>query len=440
VTETREAGVVATEVSGPAADATLPAAPGDEHRGASFGRFVVLGRLGTGGMGVVLSGYDPELDRKVALKLLHSTLGRGEAARARLQHEAKAMARLAHPNTVTVYEVGPAGDQLFIAMELVDGKTLRAWLDERERPWREVLSMFIAAGRGLEAAHAAGLVHRDFKPDNVLIGKDGRPRVSDFGHAASGTRVGDSGVEGGSVDASLSVHGVAVGTPSHMAPEQWLGGEVDARTDQFAFCVSLWRALWRRPPFAGDAWASLRDAVVEGRRAPPGESRGLPGWLAPVLDRGLAHEREKRWPSMGALLGELEQRANARRRAWIGAGAGGLVAIAGAALFVVETRPDPPEVCAAPRARIETVWSAARRTALGQHLAAIDPTLGPARFRSDRRASRRRRRCSIATCRRGRRCTSRPAAPTASSTRAPTPPTRRNRRASATGSRVRPRW
>ncbi|KAB2899794.1 MAG: serine/threonine protein kinase, partial [Kofleriaceae bacterium] len=179
--------------------------------GGTMGRFVVLGVLGAGGMGVVLQAFDPELDRKVAIKVLRSG-GAGVEARARLQREAQAMAKLSHPNAVTVYEVGRAGDHLFIAMELVEGTTLKAWLAAAPRTWREVLAMYVATGRGLEAAHRAGLVHRDFKPENVLLGADGRPRVSDFGLAESGARDPE----------------VVAGTPIYMAPEQWLGGDSTA--------------------------------------------------------------------------------------------------------------------------------------------------------------------------------------------------------------------
>src|SRR5262245_7723979 len=149
--------------------------------GSLVGRFVVIGTLGVGGMGTVLSAYDPVLNRKVALKTLRTDSNGAESeSAARLVREAQAMARLQHPNVCTVYEIGTVGPRLFIAMELVEGSTLRPWMKE-SRPWRDAVRMFVVAGRGLEAAHAAGLVHRDFKPDNVLLGSDGRPRVSDFG-------------------------------------------------------------------------------------------------------------------------------------------------------------------------------------------------------------------------------------------------------------------
>ena len=164
---------------------------GDLGTGARIGRYVIIEQVGTGAMGVVYGAYDPELDRKIALKLLKPGQGReGHGASARLLREAKAIARLPHPNVVAVHDVGVLEDQVFLAMEFVAGGTIKSWLDEKPRSWREILDVFIAAGRGLAAAHAAGLVHRDFKPDNVLLDKEGRPRVVDFGLArqAAGAR------------------------------------------------------------------------------------------------------------------------------------------------------------------------------------------------------------------------------------------------------------
>ena len=330
-------------------------------------------------MGVVLSAFDPELDRKVAIKVLRGG-GAGVEARVRLQREAQAMARLAHPNAVTVYEVGRAGEQVFIAMELVDGDTLSGWLTDGERGWREIVTMFIAAGRGLQAAHDAGLVHRDFKPENVLIGKDGRPRVSDFGLAESGLRV--DAAQSTDPGHSLSVDGAVVGTPKYMAPEQWLGGEVDARSDQFAFCVALWIALGGRAPFEGDSADELRAAVIAGKRRDGATSaaREVPAWLWPLLDRGLAVEPAQRWPSVAALLDAMTERMTRRRRAWVLGGAAVLVLAAGGAVLAAG-RGDPKAaaVCTPPDARLDAVWGATRNASLATHLATIDPAYGAAR-------------------------------------------------------------
>ncbi|MBK9035251.1 MAG: protein kinase [Myxococcales bacterium] len=347
--------------------------------GGTVGRFVVLGALGAGGMGVVLCAFDPELDRKVAIKVLRHG-GAGVEARVMLQREAQAMAKLAHPNAVTVYEVGRAGEHVFIAMELIDGSTLKAWLVDEERRWREIVAVFIAAGRGLQAAHDAGLVHRDFKPENVLIGKDGRPRVSDFGLAESGVRVDASPTA--DPGHSLSVDGAVIGTPKYMAPEQWLGGEVDARSDQFAFCVALWIALGGQAPFDGHTADELRAAVIAGQRREGAarSERQVPTWLWPLLDRGLAVEPAQRWPSVAALLDAITERMTLRRRAWVLGGAAAMVLSAsGAVLVAGRGGHDVSAVCAPPDARLAVVWGAARRASLATHLAAIDPTYGAAR-------------------------------------------------------------
>ncbi|MBL8743732.1 MAG: serine/threonine protein kinase, partial [Myxococcales bacterium] len=235
--------------------------------GQTIGRYRVIGRLGEGGMGAVLAAHDPELDRTVALKILHESAGdeRGEL-RDRLAREARAMAKLAHPNVVAVYDVGadPASGQLFVTMELVDGTTLRDWL-RTPRSSRAILDVFMAAGTGLAAAHAAGLVHRDFKPENVLVGRDGRVRVGDFGLARPprGAAASDA-----PLSPTLTRTGAIIGTPAYMAPEQFLGEAADARSDQFAFAVALFEALRGERPFAGASLRELSENVVAGRLSP----------------------------------------------------------------------------------------------------------------------------------------------------------------------------
>ncbi|MBZ0232031.1 MAG: serine/threonine protein kinase, partial [Deltaproteobacteria bacterium] len=212
-------------------------------------------------MGRVFAAYDPRLDRRVAIKVLLAR-ARSEQwrtqAHARLLREAQAMARLSHPNIVTVYEVGELGADLFIAMEYVKGATVRGWLEAEPRDWRDVIEVFLQAGRGLAAAHAAGLVHRDVKPDNILVGDDGIVRVTDFGLV--GATGGSEARDGGALTGELTETGTIVGTPRYMAPEQHRGAAVDARTDQFAFGVALYEALYRQRPFAGDTAAELSKA------------------------------------------------------------------------------------------------------------------------------------------------------------------------------------
>ena len=208
--------------------------------GERVGRFVIRARLGEGGMGVVLAGHDPDLDRPVAIKLLRAG-AEAPAYRARLLREAQALARLDHPNVVKVYDVGVDGERVFVAMELVAGTTLTQWVSAQRRTWREVVGKFVAVGDGLAAVHRAGLIHRDFKPDNVLVDRTGRARVADFGLARLDGADGDETPDGHG--GRLTRTGAVMGTPGYMAPEQQWGSDVDARADQYSFCVALRAAL-----------------------------------------------------------------------------------------------------------------------------------------------------------------------------------------------------
>ncbi len=299
------------------------------ERGELVGRYLILTRIGQGGMGVVYAAHDPELDRKVALKLLlvgsSDATGRGEL-RTRLLREAQALAQLAHPCVVTVHDVGTLGDRVWIAMEFIEGVTLSAWLAQQPRRWQEVVAVMRRAGEGLAAAHAAGLVHRDFKPDNVMVSADGRVRVMDFGLARAERSPApvDLRASASALEMAVTQAGAVMGTPQYMAPEQWLGAETDARTDQFAFCVTLWEALYHQRPY-GDALTELAMAVTEGRRREPPRSAGVPSWLRDVVERGLATNASARWPSMTALLAALAGGAGRRRRRLALAGALALV-------------------------------------------------------------------------------------------------------------------
>ena len=250
------------------------------------GRYLLRERLGAGSMGVVYAARDVQLDRDVALKL--AAAHAGSDAGDKLLGEAKALARLAHPNVVTVYDAGVLDGQAYIAMQLASGVSLWAWLRQRRRHPREVLAAFVDAGRGLGAAHEAGEVHRDFKPENVMVGPDGRVQLLDFGLSRAGF---------------ASVHG----TPAYMAPEQMEGQPSDHRTDQFSFCVALWEALFGRRPFAGDTHWARYNAMDAGELQRP--SRHVPRRLLRALERGLQRRPEDRWPSMAALLDELERSA-----------------------------------------------------------------------------------------------------------------------------------
>jgi serine/threonine protein kinase/formylglycine-generating enzyme required for sulfatase activity len=305
--------------------------------GSVLGRYVVLERLGAGAMGVVYAAFDPDLDRKIALKLLppyHRDSNRVRREE-RLVREAKAIAKLSHPNIVGIFDVGVHKEQVFLAMEFLGGGTLKRWMTVEKRQWRDTLKIFIEAGRGLAAAHTEGLIHRDFKPENVLLDRNGVAKVVDFGLVslsetsktpamARADEGGDAELEASDVasldlsPATLTRTGALMGTPAYMAPEQFLGRPVDARTDQFAFCASLYEALYGERPFAGDTVPDLAKAVTNGelRAAPAGSP--VPGWVRKVLVRGLATESDQRYASLPDLLQTLSRDPIARRKRRIG--------------------------------------------------------------------------------------------------------------------------
>ncbi|HSS01971.1 MAG TPA: serine/threonine-protein kinase [Kofleriaceae bacterium] len=337
---------------------TLPNTGGESEDlpfGGAIGRYLVLGVLGRGGMGVVYEAYDPVLDRRIAVKLLHElTADDASAGRARMQREAQALARLSHPNVITVHDVSEHGAATYIAMELVQGTTLHRW--QARKGWREIIGAYIAAARGLGAAHAAGLVHRDFKPDNVLVGDDGRVRVTDFGlarlagHAITAPLPQTSPLAG-----SLTEEGAVMGTPSYMAPEQIDGGTVDARSDQCGWCIALWEALYREQPFIGGT-LELRSAAMKSDAPRPPASTQVPRAVARILLRGLQPDPEKRWPSMAALVGALERATSSRRVAI--AVAGVAAAVLAVAVFVAGRSSAAP-ACGGAGAPVDALWAPA---------------------------------------------------------------------------------
>lgn len=340
----------------------------DDDAEALIGRFEIREELGRGGMGVVYRARDPQLDRDVALKLLSPTIAQDETARARLQREARAMARVTHPHVAVVHEVGEHEGSVFIVMELVEGVTLRGWLATRPPP-NAIVSMFVQTGQGLLAAHQAGLVHRDFKPDNVLVGDDERPRVVDFGLARGDVEVAAEPVGTVSPDpdstvstdlgSTLSVAGTIAGTPAYMSPEQFQGQATDARSDQYSFCVALYEALYERRPFDGENLEALRRQVLGGELPQDKAPSEVAARLLAVLRRGLAREPRDRFGDMDALLRQLEPRAP-RRGNWLLPAVGVLgLGIAGAAVWlgdddaaVVPTTPSEDVAKDAPTQRI----------------------------------------------------------------------------------------
>ncbi len=278
-----------------------------------IGRYRVLQRLGAGAMGVVYAAIDDELGRKLAIKLLHDSFACDPTGRARLLREAQAMARLRHHNVVVVYDVGTHDDQVFIAMELVSGHTLSAWLAASRRSVAEVLACFHQAGAALAAAHRAGVLHRDFKPENILVEVSGRVCVLDFGLARALAEPAP-GDPSDSLSEPLTRTGSILGTPAYMAPEQLRGAAVDARADQFSFCVALYEALYGERPFATlprFAAATVSHQPRDGR---------VPTWIRRAVLRGLAEDPAQRFPDMDALLAALTRSRSRSRSRLVGAG------------------------------------------------------------------------------------------------------------------------
>ena len=341
------------------------------ERGASVGRYTILSLLGTGGHGEVFAAYDPELDRKVALKLLHAS---GDAddgrAQSRLLREAKAMARLSHRNVVAVHDVGAFGARVFVAMEFVDGLTLKDWLAARPRARADVLGVFTQAAHGLGAAHAVGLIHRDFKPGNVMIGHDGSVRVMDFGlarglaaedAAAAETETTNDEIDdlapraAGDLNVTLTATGELMGTPLYMSPEQFKAAPTDARTDQFSFCVALYQALYGAAPFGDASLAAIMAEVLAGRVRPAPPKSIVPAWLRRVLLRGLSLDPDARWSSMQELAAALgRDPARARRRVGLAVGVAGLVALS----VVTRARgaPRAAPLCRDGETRFQGIW------------------------------------------------------------------------------------
>ena len=334
------------------------------HEPIKIGRFVLLGKLGSGGMGVVYAAYDEELDRRVALKLVHEQLADRDR---RLVQEARAAARLSHPNVVAIHDVGTWRGQVFLAMEYVDGPTLRAWLAERKRSVREILDVFVQAARGLAAAHAAGVVHRDFKPENVLIGAGPTVRVVDFGLARTDGRVAEISSSQHDRSPTITRTGAVMGTPAYMAPEQHVGAPLDARADQFAFCVALWEALYGKRPFAGDSLAAIATAVLDGAIVEPSDDAGVPARLRRVLRRGLAIDPAARHPSMDALVAELERDPARRVRAIAALALGGCVLVGVGVML-----PRSDDACAGGDERIAAVWGDPQREAITRAFTATE--------------------------------------------------------------------
>jgi serine/threonine protein kinase len=406
----------------------LPAPRWSSDAPARVGRYVLLREIGRGAIGVVHAAWHEGLDRKVAIKLLNRQRAGRVDLEARLHREAQALAKLSHPNVVQVYDVGKVEGRVYVAMEFVEGQTLSDWMRGRHDQ-NARLALFVAAGRGLAAAHAAGVIHRDFKPENVLVGNDGRPRVLDFGLARpvelGPARTGSSanmtaahlvrersrplprdddpertpdaeaptreqadasldlapdlaltdpselGPATFENDALLTRSGTMVGTPAYMSPEQFAGRNVDARSDQFSFCVALHEALYGVRPFVGRSALELALEVQHGRVIKPPPGKDIPSWLRAAILRGLEVKPELRWPSMTALLDAIEQRMQRRRRWPKVVAALALLGLGGALTSLLATPPSGPSVpCESAEAMQAELWSEALPSAIERAFAA----------------------------------------------------------------------
>ena len=324
-------------------------------RGTLVGRYRIAEHLGGGGMGVVYAAEDTELRRRVAVKLLRSALRPAAPEGERMLREARTLARLSHPNVVTVFDVGTHEGRPFIAMELVDGGSLNQWLRTAERTLDDRLDRMLEAARGLAAAHAAGVVHRDVKPENILVG-GGRSRVTDFGLANSDP---SGAVHPGlfSEPGSLTRTGTVMGTPAYMAPEQLVGRTVDPRSDQWSFCATLYEVVAGTRPFADDP-AARSIAIGEGRLADPVPPRAVPPWLRKIIARGVRPLPSERWPSMDAIVDALARGRRRRRTAWSVVIAVTAAVTVGAA--TAARRPTPAAQAMPPRASDQERWHDSR--------------------------------------------------------------------------------
>jgi tetratricopeptide (TPR) repeat protein len=327
-------------------------------------KYEVERAVGEGGMGVVYLARDVRLERDIALKVGSAI---SSAGLARMEREAQTLARLSHPNVVVIHEVGEVEGRAFVAMEHVAGGTARTWLRAKPRTTREIVTLFCAAGDGLAAAHAAGIVHRDFKPDNVLVGEDGRPRVADFGLARE--VAGDVDEQPDKPSIEITRAGAIVGTPAYMAPEQLAGEAVDARADQFAFAAALWEALYGLRPFPGNTPDEVKAAIETSEPRTAAKDRRVPRDVELALRRALRPIAADRWPSLAGLLAELRH-DRARRRRTFALAAGGLVLVAAGVTVPLVMRGPAP--CTDDAAALAPTWNDTRAAALAHAFAAVN--------------------------------------------------------------------
>lgn len=361
----------------------------DQRTPQSCGRYVIVERVGVGGMGAVYSAYDPELDRKVALKLIRvpatkahdqTTAATSQDLHNQLVREAKSMARIAHPNVVPIFDVGSVGTQIYLAMELIEGQTLDQLPPARD--WREAVDRLYGAGLGLAAIHRAGMVHRDFKPPNLLVEADGTPRITDFGLAQASSRKSDDAQPAHALaahnsssvtprgDGHDSMAGRVAGTPPYMAPEQHRGDAPTAATDQFAYCVTLFEQVFATRPFPARKIEALSRAKHAGEIEFGGRRSQAPRWLVELLRRGMDPQPERRYPDMKALLRALDDGRRLKRRRWTTAlQISCALTLASVGINAVA---QGPSKCLQGSDRVDTIWSADQRAQLAAAFTATD--------------------------------------------------------------------
>lgn len=351
-----------TFVSGERKDPTLTTS--GITKGEALDRYVILDRLGAGGMGEVYAAWDPVLDRKVAVKVLRPDIegsAIGEELKHRLLGEAQSLAKLAHPNVVTVHDVGLAGDRVYLAMEFIEGRTLKDWLQQVPRPsWQRILEIFLAAGEGLVAAHAQGITHRDFKPDNVVVGSDGRVRVMDFGlaHGQAAQKKDEKSRR------TITQPGAMLGTPAYMSPEALHGQPTDFRSDEFSFCVSLYEAMYGFRPFEGATPGALASEIVQDRVRPPPSGTRVPRRIHQLILKGLRSDPAERFQTMRALLVQLG-RTRVQREQRIALGAVVVLAVLAVVIVALATWRERTR-CLGVAERMTGVWDDAVKVAAAE--------------------------------------------------------------------------
>ncbi len=341
---------------------TQPAFSSPDLTGQTIDRYRVLGRIGAGGMGVVYAAFDPALDRKVALKMLpqvtvehHASLEARSRLEARLRREAQALAKLDHPNVIGVFDVGFTEDNVFLTMQLVEGTTLDEYIRHTNQTPKKILELFAAAGRGLAAAHDAGLVHRDVKPSNILVDRTGHPYIGDFGLARG---VDDNepaaSMPRGLLHEQMTRMGALLGTPRYMSPEQLRGEPATSRSDQFSFCVSAWEVLFGAHPFVAQWTIESAIAAMSADNIIEPSARSIPARAMRALVRGMRNDPAARWPSMVELVDEIAPRSKA---GWVYAG-GAIVGmgVAVALTAVLMREPDRKANCADEANAMAAVW------------------------------------------------------------------------------------